>query len=65
MFDTQITNNHIHTLCTSIVNAYMQIRFHHEAKAYTSEIKGTNIRSRLTKIITFKNQRRMAVKICK
>ena len=56
MFETQITNNHIHTLCTSIVNAYMQIRFHHEAKTYTSEIMGTNIRNRLTKYITFNNQ---------
>ena len=43
MFDTEVTDNHIHTLCKSIVNTYIQIRFHHEAKTFTSTIRGTNV----------------------
>ena len=56
MFDTEVMDNHIHTLCKSIVNTCIQIRFHHEAKTFTSTIRGTNVRNQLTKVILFKNQ---------
>lgn len=56
MFDTEVTDNHLHSLCKSIVNTYIQIRFHHEAKSFTSTIRGPNIRNKLTKVIRFKNQ---------
>lgn len=56
MFDTEVTDNHIHTLCKSIVSTYIQVRFHHEAKTFTSTIRGTNARNQLTKVILFKNQ---------
>jgi hypothetical protein len=48
MFDTEITDNHIYTLCKSIVNTYIQIRFHHEAKTFTSSIRGPNVRNQFT-----------------
>ena len=54
MFDTEVTDNHIHTLCMSIVNKYIQIQFHHEAKTFISTIRGTNVRNQLTKVILFK-----------
>ena len=45
MFDTEVTDNHIHTLCKSIVNTYIQVGFYHEAKTFTSSIRGTNARN--------------------
>lgn len=56
MFDTEITDNHIYKLSKSIINKYLQVRFHHEAKSFTSQIRGENIRNKLTKTILFKNQ---------
>jgi hypothetical protein len=56
MFDTEVTDNHIHKLCRSIINKYLEVRFHHEAKSFTSEIRGQNIRNKLTKTILLKNQ---------
>ena len=52
MFDTEITDNHIHKLCKSIILKYLEVRFHHEAKSFTSQIRGQNIRNKLTKNIS-------------
>ena len=55
IFDLGVTDNYVYKLCQSIINTYLQIRFHHEAKHFTSEIRGTNIRNKLPKAILQKN----------
>ena len=44
MYDTEITDNHFHKLCKAIINKYLEVRFHYEARSFTLHIRGLNIR---------------------
>lgn len=52
MFDTELSDNHYIKLCQSIIKLYLKIRFHYEAKKFTSlvQYKGKMLETNLIRL---------------
>jgi hypothetical protein len=56
ILDESVINNHITQLSKLIINNYIKVRFHYEARNRTEGNIGFRMRSSLTKQILFANQ---------
>ena len=54
IYDDEVLQNHQIKLYNLIPDNYLTVRFHHEAKKYSSQMKGVQIRQKLSKIVLFK-----------
>ena len=56
MRECSFEDNHVFNLIKLVSRCYSKVRFHHLASTKSLELKGNNIRRRLSKLILFKNQ---------